>query len=336
MKNNEIVDLLKKRLHLNVQYTDTPLEYRGKVPFLLKKSYDTQTIKIEDLDFVILTVDAEKIQSVKKHFKLFSEALCFPVILYIENISTSIQRYLLENHIPFISKESIYLPQLLIYLKEKIAQKPLNRKPLSKLAQQVLLFHILHQKRQHIEIQAVAEQFSVTTMSASRALKELGEYELFSFEEIGRKKVYAVRDDLNFDDCISLLKNPKVGEVYLKSDELIFLEHKSLASLSALSHYANILSAETIYAVDKGYFDEQIKNHREIIVYEKQYDRELVKVELWNYPPESIQKNIIDPISLYRTLQDEMESEDTRLLNAFNELKEKIEGMMIDTWYREV
>jgi len=336
MKNNEIIDLLKKRLHLNVQYSDTSLEYRRKVPFLLKKNYDIQTIKIEDLDFVILIVDEENVKSAKKHFKLFSNALRPPVILYIENITTSIQKYLLENQIPFISKESIYLPQLLIYLKEKIAQKPLHQKELSKLAQQVLLFHITHQRGKNIEIGAVADQFSVTNMSTSRALKELATYELFSFDEMGRKKVYRVREDLNFDGLIPILKVPKIGEVYLKSDDLHLLKNKSLSSLSALSHYANIVSMERTYAIDKRYFEEQISKDEDIVVYENQYDNDLIKIELWHYPPESIQKNIIDPISLYMLLKDELNSEETRLVEALQELKAKIEGMIIDTRYREV
>lgn len=331
-----MIDLLKKRLHLNAQYIDTPLEYRGKVPFLLKKSYDVKVIKIEHLECVVLTVDEENIKSVKKHFKLFSDALHLPVILYIENITTSIQRYFIENSIPFISKESIYLPQLLIYLKEKIVQKPIHKKPLSRLAQQVILFHITHQRGKNIEIRAVAEQFSVTNMSASRVLKELAAYELFSFDEMGRKKVYRVREDLDFDELISKLKMPKIEEVYLKSDDLNLLQNRSLSSLSALSHYANIVSMEETYAIDKRYFEEQISRDKNIAMYESQYDSDLVKIELWHYPPESIQKDIVDPISLYMLLKDELNSEETRLVEALQELKAKIEGMIIDTRYREV
>jgi len=328
MKTKEIVDLLKNYLHLNVKQTDILLEYKGKVPFLLKKKYDVKTIKIEHLNCAILTVDEENVQSIKKHFTLFSESLTLPIVLYINNISNSMQKYLIENHIPFISKESIYLPQLLIYLQGKIAPKVSKSKPLSKLAQQILIFHIIHKKRNNIEIQSTAKQFSVTNMSASRALKELNDYELFSFEFIDRKKLYSIREDLNFDTLISVLKSPIIEEVYLKHQDILSLEHKFLSSFSALSYYTNITNSEKIYAVDKHYFETQIKKDKNISIYEKQYDNSLIKIELWNYSPKGIQKNVIDPLSLYLILKENIDNEDTRLVSAFEELREQIKGLI--------
>lgn len=167
-------------------------------------------------------------------------------------------------------------------------------------------------------------------------MRGVAKFGAFLHDQIGRKKVYRVREDLDFDGLTSMLKTPKVGEVYLKSDDLNLLKSKSLSSLSALSHYANIVSIEKTYAIDKRYFEEQISRDEKIPLYEEQYDSDLVKIELWNYPPKSIQKNIIDPISLYILLKDEVNSEETRLVEALQELKAKIEGMIIDTRYREV
>ena len=328
MKTKQIVDLLENRLHLSVEKTDILLKYKGKVPFLLKKKYDVTTIKIEHLNCAVLTVDEENVQSIKKHFTLFSNSLDLPIVLYVNNMTNSMQKYLIENHISFIAKESIYLPQLLIYLQGKIAQKPSTSKPLSKLAQQILIFHIVHKKRETIEIQATAEQFSVTNMSASRALKELNGYELFSFESMGRKKLYSIREDLNFDTVMTVLKTPIVEEVYLRSQDLLSLEHKYLSSFSALSYYANITNLEKIYAIDKQYFEREIKKDENISIYEKQYDNSLVKIELWNYPPRGIESNVIDPLSLYLILKENIDDEDTRLVSAFEELKEQIKGMI--------
>ena len=328
MKTKEIVDLLKNRLHLNIKQTNISLEYKGKIPFLLKKKYDIKTIEIESINCVVLTVDEENIQSIKKHFTLFSNSLTLPIVLYINHVSNSIQKYLIENNIPFISQESIYLPQLLIYVQNKITQIPSSSKPLSKLAQQVLIFNIVHKKKDKIDIQSTAKVFSVTNMSASRALKELNEYKLFSVEAIGRKKIYSIKDNLDLNTIISVLKTPIVEEVYIKNQDILSLEHIYLSSFSALSYYTNITNSEKIYAIEKQYFEAQIKKDKKISLYDKQYDTDLIKIELWNYSPISIHEKVIDPLSLYLILEENINDEDTRLVNAYKELKEQVKGIL--------
>jgi hypothetical protein len=327
MKENEIIVLLKQKLKLNVKKIELSLEYKEKVPFLLKKNYEVHTIQIEDLKCVLLIVNDNKLSLIKKHIELFSKALEFPIIIYIENITSSRQKYFIDKGISFISKTSIYLPQLLIYLSDiSYKQKQDKKKKLSKLAQQVLIYSIVKNCKIDIEIQNTAKIFHVTNMSASRALKELSEQGFFFFHELGRKKIYALKEDLSFNQITSLLKNPKIEEFYIKEKNLSSLKNKYLSSYSALSNYTNITNIQKVYAIDKKYFDKQ---RAEIVTYEEQYDNELSKIELWSYVPISNDDNTIDPISLYMLLMDELDEEDTRVINAMAELKEKIEGMII-------
>jgi hypothetical protein len=327
MKENKIIDLLKQKLKLNVKKIELSLEYKEKVPFLLKKSYEISTIQIEDLKCVLLIVNDNKLSLIKKHIELFSKALEFPIIIYIQNITSSRQKYFIDKGISFISKTSIYLPQLLIYLSDiTYKQKQDKKKNLSKLAQQIIIYSIVKNCKTDIEIQNTAKIFHVTNMSASRALKELSEQGFFFFHELGRKKIYALKKDLSFNHLISLLKNPKIEEFYLKEKDLFSLKNKYLSSYSALSNYTNITNIQKIYAIDKKYFDKQ---RAKIVTYEEQYDNELSKIELWSYVPISNDDNTVDPISLYMLLMDELDEEDTRVINAMTELKEKIEGMII-------
>ena len=327
MKENEIIDILEQKLKLNVKKIELFLEYKEKVPFLLKKNYEIITIQIEDLKCVILIVNDNKLSLIKKHIELFTKALEFPIIVYIENISDSGQKYFIDKGISFISKKSIYLPRLLIYLSDvSYKQRRDKKRSLSKLAQQVLIYSIVKNCKTDIDIQDTAKKFYVTNMSASRVLKELNTQGIFSFHQVGRKKIYALKEDLSFNYLISLLKNPKIEEFYIKEEVLSSLKNRYLSSYSALSKYTNITNIQKIYAIEKKYFNQQ---GTKIVTYEEQYDTTLAKIELWNYTPISDKSNTVDPISLYMLLKDEMDEEDTRVENAMNELKKKIEGMII-------
>lgn len=326
MKENEIINLLKEKLKLDAEKIDLSLEYKEKVPFLLKKNYEISTIEIEDLKCVLLIINDNKLSLIKKHIELFSKALEFPIIICIEKITSSEQKYFIDEGISFISKTSIYLPQLLIYLSDiTYKQRRDKKKSLSKLAQQILIYSIVKNHKTDIEIQNTATRFYVTDMSASRALKELKEKDFFSFHELGRKKVYALKENLSFNHLTSLLKNPKIEEFYIKEKNLSSLKKRYSSSYSALSNYTNITNIQKIYAIDKKYFEKQ---RAKIIIYDEPYDSQLIKIELWSYSPMSSENNIVDPISLYRIMMDELDKEDTRIMNAMSELKKKIEGMI--------
>ena len=126
----------------------------------------------------------------------------------------------------------------------------------------------------------------------------------------------------------STLKNPKIKDIYIKNDDLKYFDNKILSSYSALSKYTNITNNENIYAVEKDYFEKHINKNNQIQTYDNKYDNSLIQIELWRYSPLLIQDDIIDPISLYLLLKDEIDEEDTRINNAMDELYNQIRGMI--------
>ncbi len=325
----KLIDILENTLHLKVYKKDSDFGYKKSIPFIIKKSYDISSINIENIDCVVLTPNDEDIKSIKKHLSLFSESLMIPIILNISNISTSTKKYLIDNDISFISNDAIYLPQLLIYLKD-ISNKPKKKiyTKISKLAQMILIFELLKKDTNEIDIYNCAEKFNVTQMSASRALKELYEFNYLKLETIGRKKIYYLKSDINIDEILQALKNPKIEDIYIKNRDLKYFDIQILSSYSALSYYTDIINNENIYAIDKEYFTKYINKDNQIDIYNEKYDNSLIQIELWKYQPNIIQENIIDPISLYLSLKEDFDKEDTRLQNSINELYSKIKGMI--------
>ena len=329
MKNkNQLISYLEKILHLDVSISHMKVEYKKSLPVAIKSNYEIFIIKIEGVNMLILHTHEQDLQSIKKHLSLFQEALSLPIALSIEDISSSTKKYLIENAISFISDESIYLPQLLIYLKDiNTKKKKSTNKKLSKLAQTILIY-VYSQRHFELDINESASIFHVTKMSTSRALNELVEFELLSKESIGRKNEYSLNHDIEIDYMINRLKSPVQDRVFIKEEDLVYFEKKVKASYSALSVYTNITNYKPIYAVEKKQFDKIIKQDNPISIYEKEYDNELIELELWRYSPLQIQEDIVDKISLYLSLKDNVSVEDSRVMDAMSELYNDIKGMI--------
>ncbi len=332
MKN--LLNTLKDVLHLNIYKDNSKLIYTKPIPFIIKKSYDINMIQIEDVSCVILSTDDEDIKSINKHLLQFKESLQMPIILNISNISNSTKRYLIDNNISFVSKDTIYLPQLLIYIKDiNDKQKKKKNTKLSKLAQTILISELLQKNNKNIHYNEInisncAKVFNVTTMSTSRALKELYEFKYLSLETQGKKKIYHLTYNLNINKLLSTLKDPKIEDIYIKKNDLKYFDNLVASSYSALSQYTNIINNESIYAIDKDYFTKYINKNNQIEIYTNKYDNDLIQIELWRYTPNLIYKNVIDPISLYLSLVNHLDNEDTRLNNSIDELYNQIQRII--------
>ncbi len=325
---NKLIFYLQDTLHLSIRIRNSKPDFTKSIPMAIKSNYDVFHISIQGVDMVLLSVDEENIRSIKKHLSLFENSLSAPVILHIEHISSSTKRYLIENGIPFISEQSIYLPQLLMHFDNlKEDYKKIKNKKLSKLAQTILISLIV--KREHtINIIDSAKMFEVTKMSTSRALAELVDFKYLDVKQVGRKKEYFLKHRIDMDKLFLELKSPVVDVVYIKSEDLNYFDKKVEASFSALTRYANIINTKPIYAIEKACFDKIVKKDNQITVYDKEYDHSLIQIELWRYKTRLVDKDIADPISLYISLKDKVNMHDSRTHDAMDELYNKIEGMI--------
>lgn len=329
MKNiNSLISYLKSTLHISVNVSDDKLDYTKPIPIAIKSNYDIFNLKIHNKHTALLSTNEEDIGSIKKHLNIFEKSLSIPVVIHIEHISSSTKKYLIENGIPFVSEETIYLPQLLIHfgdLNEKY--KKVKGKKLSKLAQTILISLII-KKQDEITINSSASMFNVTKMSTSRALNELFDFEYLEVENIGRTKEYFLKSHIEIEKLLLDLKDPIINTVFIKHQDLNYFDKKMEASYSALNKYTNITNNVPIYAIEKSYFDKLVKKDNPISIYDKEYDSDLIQIELWRYKPEISDDSIVDPISLYMSLKDKIDVYDSRANDAMSELYNRIQGML--------
>ncbi len=318
------IKILRSVLHVDVVPTTNSVIEHIRLPFAIKNKYNIYTIRINNIECVILEIDDQDVVSTKKHLELFSNEIKLPIIFCINNITSPTRRYLIDNNIAFVSNDNIYLPQLLIYLTPPKENRYFakNRK-LSKLSQQIIIFYIVHGLKE-LDIEACAKMFKVTKMSAGRALNELCEFDIFSLAECGRTKIYHLSYESDIEHILSCVKTPKVKVIYADERALASIQNLSESSYSALSHYTDIMENSKTFAIDKKFFDLQIAKSKLVTYYERAYGNDMLQIEIWKYDPADIQPDVVDEISLYLSMKDELYYEDTRAMNAYNELKNRI------------
>jgi hypothetical protein len=328
---NELKDklkLLKDTLPINISITNDKITYKKPIPFAIKSNYIIYKIDIDNIEAVIL-VNKYETGTLKKHIKLFEDSLDLPIILVLNTINSSMKKYLIDNRISFISDDSIYLPHLLIYLNNFKIKKNNRSKKLSKLTQVILIDLLLNYKSKFdienpIDVTTLVKQWNVSSMTISRVLKQLVEFNYLQYITKVRKRYYYINDNMDIDKLLTNLNYPITDKVYIKDTDLKCFENKSLSSYSALSYYTNITQSKNIYAVQKDYFNNILTQNNDIVIYDKDYDDSLIELELWKYKTNIINNNMVDKISLYIILKKNIDLEDVRFIDAINELYEQI------------
>jgi hypothetical protein len=325
----DLIKQLKNNFHINVTLCNKDIKFNSKIPISIKKSLFIDCVNIEDVKIMVVFMDYKTTFS-KKHIQLLSEASQLPILIVKDTIHKSMTEYFIENKISFVSQNSLYLAPLLIYFKNINKQpKNISNKKLSKSANMILLSYLLNLNEKDLTIKYYQDKFNITAMSASRALIELNENNILDVQTINRAKHYNLKQNIKLDNIIDKLQNPIVSTIFIKSSDLKYFEQKYKTSFDALSQYTNITNQKQIYAIDKTYFN-QIQNQHNITLYDMAYDNDIIQIELYKYIPYTTNTNIIDPFTLYISIKDTINYEDTRLQDAINELNKKLEQIVLN------
>lgn len=324
----QIVKLLEEKLNLKIRIREKPANMSA-IPLAVKHLYQFYTLQIKGIDLLGVYVQNVEMASLKKHLQVIEEKTDMPIVLLVETLSASGRKYLIERHISFVSEDVIYMPRLLIYLDDVVKRKLdyVSHKKLSKLAQQ-LIVEILIKKKSSVDTHFVISHFDVSKMSASRGLNELDALGFLTVHKQGRQKVYTLSIG-TLDELLVKMRNPVMQELYVEPSTVNQIEGLYESGYSALSYYTNIITQSKVLAIDKKLFDTYQKENV-FPTYDSAYEQDFIKVELWRYAP-IVYDDIVDPFSLYISLQES--AEDERTHDAMNELYNKLNRILDDTRY---
>ena len=283
-----------------------------RLPFFLKTMY--QLYRANFLGWNLLLAEmrnenASTIQQIEKHFQLIQETFGNFIVLVAQNIPAFNRKRLIEKGINFIVPgKQMYLPALMIDLRETYSKPAQKKQTLLPSAQCILLYHILHrdEKIEEKPLKQIAEMINYTPMAISKAVDNLSTHNLCKL--VGTREKF-IRFTGNIPElwrkAFPFLVNPMLNQVY--ADKFPQADFWKKANESALPEYSDMNESKLEhYAIDRGNFFNfrktgQLQNLND---YEGNYC-----IEVWKYSPVALtngitKQNNVDPLSLYLSLKD--------------------------------
>lgn len=286
------MEYLENTLKIKVEYIGVP---KVSLPRMLTARYDLKTVLLEKTQvvFCYAKMELDQLTKVRNHMGLISKSVKMIVVLVTKDLSARQRDALITAGIPFIyPNKQIYLPFMGVVLQERFKAMTENKEKLSPSAQ-VMLFYYLYQKKERLFLTEIKSALSFSSMTLSRASKEL---ENMGLLKTGKDKVqkYIWSDKTLIEIYTSAkdyLINPVKRTVYV---DVACMEQKGyIAGDSALAEYSMINEPKVkVYATYK--LDADIEANEELIDESNQ-----AAIQLWAYNPGLLTANgIVDKLSL--------------------------------------
>jgi DNA-binding transcriptional ArsR family regulator len=300
----------------------------SEFPVFLRDAYNFYEMTVLGMTSILLEVidDMSGVETLKKHIRRVEMLTDRQAVLYYKKITRYRRKGLIENRVPFVIEDGqIYLPFLGLYLKKAPQYIDKEVKHFSVSAQLAYLY-LLYHKNEVVNATEFAKKMSFTAMTASRALKDLYNANLTTYEiggKTGRSKKYKrINDPEYFQKGHVYIKTPVRKVVYAVAEPVGALT----AGLEALAQLSMINPPEhPVTAISIEYFNKQkieVISNVDLIK-----DAKPVELQIWNYDPRKFSdEKHVDLLSLYASLKEE---NDERIEQA---LEKVLEG---ESWYTD-
>lgn len=282
-----------------------PIKYTGwnkrdALPLYISEGYDFKIATIGSKKCVVATPKEElpMLPTVKKQVEKIQNLEKKPVVLLLKSISNYKRQSLIDSNIAFITDKQAYLPFLGTYLEDEIETKRLTAKFMFS-TQQLFLFYMYAQENR-VYIADATKALPLTSMTLSRATKQLEQTGLFDVFKDGVSKVIESKFPKRelFEKAKPYLSSPVKSRGYIDMSEIT--DNMVFAGESALSKCTMLGGPRvaTYATLEKGFS----KN----LLLDDLFDpRRQVGVELWAYNPRQFSDDgCADVLSVVLSLQD--------------------------------
>lgn len=325
MKDNVIIDYLNTTLGKKMELE--PYGKTKKLPLFFREGYNFKILKF--FDHTLLLANPKPDSDItpagfKKQLDTLRKYSDLEPILVLETIDPFLRKRLIEYKISFIVPGTqMYLPQLMIDLKEHFSKKNEKRMRLSPSAQVVILSDIYNRLERPITPVQLGAKFGYTKMTMSRVIDELDHLGICRVEQKGKNRFASIEPEsiTLWERIRTHLRSPVKRRVYASSQKNIRHSGYPKSGITALAELT-LLSPGIIpvYAVSKEEF--AVLQKRGVIrEVENAFDAQF-ELEVWHYNPSILNNDndLVDTLSLFLSLREEP---DERVQLALKELMEK-------------
>lgn len=291
----------------------------GKLPLIITSTYGCYESEIMGIPVILLEVrhdDYTPKQLQKHQMIVMGLTHCHVVYAIGKAVSYHITR-MIDYAVNFIIPDKLmYIPTLLINLREIKDTRKIDDEVIPGIAQCILLYHMQCSSLNGRTTKELAEKFDVSYSSMNRALRWLNIKGLIELEGIKEKTLKMIANGKAlWEKALPLMQSPVERKLYTNGQ----FADKLLAGESALETYTMLATPEfPCIAVSKEWVAEQPKD-----MLNKSYGE--CMIEVWRYDPMSLAKsNVVDPLSLYLSL---LSNEDERVRIEMKQLISKVKWL---------
>lgn len=290
----------------------------ASIPFYLNKMFDIYRASLLEKEVLLAIANDLKTttKQIENQVQNLSTLFDLPVIMVLHDIDPTVRRRLINKKVNFIVPDKqMFLPELLVDLKENYKRSYTSDENLLPSAQAVFIYYLLY-GAEHIEnysLKELAIKFHYSPMALTKATHNLKAHGICDIKGAKAKHIVFNKEKKElWNDALSLLVNPVYKLVY--TDELPPINALYKSNESALAFYSNIAEGSQLYyAIPKIQFYQLQKEGKlkDINNEEGKY-----ALEVWKYLPSVLtQTDYVDPLSLYLSLKD---NEDERIQMALD------------------
>ena len=263
-------------------------------------------------------------QHIQQHLKQLRELLRAPVILALPDMSPGERKQLIQRDIAFVVPDrQLFAPQWGMVLSERFDMAHRQSQEIASPATQALLIRFLNQYPAN-EIWHPFENAAAlgyAGMTATRAIRELQQFDLFELEIQGRAKylkLSCTRREL-WEKAKPYLRTPVQKRLWTYDKRILQVGDTRLAGETALAQLTMLNEPpQTVIALTT----EQVQTAKQLgIFFEPKALADGVAVEVWRYLPSmKLNEKTADSLSLWLSLKDKP---DDRIQLALDDLEEK-------------
>jgi len=269
----------------------------GKLPISITGNYSCYEAMLMDIPILLLAIqnDGYTPKLLQKHQQIVTRLIGHHSVFAMENVASYHISRMIEARINFIIPDKmIFIPSLLVNLKEMKDSRKLKNEVMPGISQCLLLYHLQRESLNGCTTRQLADKFRTSYASMNRALRWLDVKGLVKLEGIKEKTLVITDKGINLWEKVSQLMLSPVERVFYTDEGL---EEKPDAGESALEKLTMIASPERpCKAVSK----EWVVEHKRLL---NKFDGNSL-VEVWRYDPSILEKNhTVDSLSLYLSLR---------------------------------
>ena len=303
-----------------------PAQTAAQLPYFIQDAYEVLTGTLLGHPLTIACDKAREpmsAQQISQHTKQIGELFQTPVIVALPAIAPGERKQLIQHGIAFVVPgRQLFAPSMGMILSERYGTQTLRAAEIASPATQALLIWFLNQHPVSDTWHPfeVAAALGYAGMTATRAVRELLQFELFALEERGRAKYLKLTDSRRalWEKAKPYLRTPVMKTLWTYDRNILavadarFAGESALARLSMLNEPQQPVIAITSESAQQARQDD--------IFFEPKELADAIAVQIWRYIPNMLAKEkIVDPLSLWLSLKD---NPDDRIQMALDDIEE--------------